>query len=268
MNLRFGLISKLRAGISPVFIQLFSELRWPLAIAFFWTTYNYLDLPGPQQAIRSIVNVFAPAFFLLCWASSQWLRVKKHQKIDSDFESIDSKIEKMLGQIEHRTNEVISSVTGGDSACYLAAPTTSSETWSDLSVVHIGRYPLYQLSLRAVDLDILDEMRSREEDSSLIDRSQVWQRYVGDVPAGFITSLNVCLRLDSAGLIKRLEPDEFRRFNVYFYARNGSYSQLLRFKNVSGKWLLATKLLRDEVVLYENVDDGYPVGVSGQVDWG
>jgi hypothetical protein len=84
--------------------------------------------------------------------------------------------------------------------------------------------------------------------------------------AGNIAARSVVVppaRLDHLG------PTDRARFNVFFAARNGSWTQLLRFHRISAD---RCKVVRNEgqpnaVVLLEEIPEGYPRNAQGQVDW-
>lgn len=88
----------------------------------------------------------------------------------------------------------------------------------------------------------------------------------------------VCFQLDKHGLRLisssaqvfhpfTLGNGDTRRFNIFFSARNGFFNQALRFKKIQGKWVSATKVKREEKVIYEEVDDEFPRTAEGNVEW-
>lgn len=58
-----------------------------------------------------------------------------------------------------------------------------------------------------------------------------------------------------------------KRFNVFFSARNGSFSQLLRMAVVDGSWRSATRVIRDEKTVFEEADDDFPRDEAGEIAW-
>jgi len=56
-------------------------------------------------------------------------------------------------------------------------------------------------------------------------------------------------------------------FNIFFSARNGFFNQILRLKKIHGKWVHATKVLREDKVIYEEIDDEFPRTDEGKVEW-
>lgn len=57
------------------------------------------------------------------------------------------------------------------------------------------------------------------------------------------------------------------RFNIFWVARNGGFTQLLRFKKIDGQWHSATKVERENILLLENVSEGYSRNIQGEIDW-
>ena len=166
-----------------------------------------------------------------------------------------------MDRLEDKTKEMIGVMTGGDSICYLTGnmgtqsfPNQLDPVW----VVHHGRYPLYGVHIRICDVDKLN---------ALISNRTMWDEVVAQseqhatvevlVP-GHATDLHVVLPFDPNDIAKN--------FNIFFTARNGSFSQLLRFKKVNTTWFMATKVEMGKV-MYEEVQVGYPRNASGQVDW-
>jgi hypothetical protein len=89
---------------------------------------------------------------------------------------------------------------------------------------------------------------------------------LGDIP--------VHTALPRMGLLELAGKTE-RSFNIFFNARNGFWTQELRFRMIDGKWLTATRVTRVEVGskrktperLFERIDKGYPLNSKGEVDW-
>ena len=218
---------------------------------------GHIELPIGERSLKAFVNIFAPAFFLASWGISQWFRVKKQQKIDNGLTSIETAVNRSLTNLETRTNEVISNVTGGDSACYLFGPTPDSDVWSGLLIIHVGNYPLYEVSARIADIDVFQEMLKNNEPLTLNDRGE----------QSFCIGTLAPIMAQYAKFVLPLGPGDNRRFNLFFTARNGSTTQLLRCKKVDGQWKFATKLQRNDRVLFEKIDEDYPVSSNGEVDW-
>jgi hypothetical protein len=62
------------------------------------------------------------------------------------------------------------------------------------------------------------------------------------------------------------------RWNLFFSARNGFFTEFLRVRRVGNEWKTALKIIRtpsssNEQMLFEKIDLGYPRCEDGQVEW-
>lgn len=246
-----------KIGPSSALKQLAKEFIVPLTIAVLWTAYNLWDLRAGDRSIKNFINIFGPAFFLASWGISQWFRVRKQQKVDQGLTSIEAAVNSSIANLEAKTTEVINNVTGGDSACYVFGPTPESDRWIGLLIVHVGKYPLYEVTCRVTELDIFEEMLNNNEPLTENDRSE-FRFAIGPLAPNMGRRAPIDLPLG---------PKDSRRFNLFFTARNGSTTQLIRCKKIDGEWKFATQLKRSDQVLYERIDDGYPRLGTGEIDW-
>lgn len=62
-----------------------------------------------------------------------------------------------------------------------------------------------------------------------------------------------------------------RRFNIFFAARNGFFSESLRLMSIEGvnggKWTEALQVSRSDKVLLVKIDPKFPRGPNGKVVW-
>jgi hypothetical protein len=121
------------------------------------------------------------------------------------------------------------------------------------SVPIITRYPLYDLSVRICDLDKFDEVGDQYTFEAL---DYIYE----DIDIG---------NLIGARLIKTwsLDPNKINRYNIFFSARNGFFTQQLRYQVVNDKWVKANKVTKDEKTLLEEIDKEYPRNEKGEVEW-
>lgn len=78
-----------------VVFQLTREMWAPFLVALAWTIYSLAGAPAKRNLIDGI-TVFSGAFFLACWASSQWFRVKKQQLVESGLGGIVTRQEALV----------------------------------------------------------------------------------------------------------------------------------------------------------------------------
>ena len=161
-------------------------------------------------------------------------------------------------QTAQLNQELMNSISGGDSFCYLTVGNIDSvKNIGQFVILHEGKHPLYDVHVRIVDLD-------------------KWDQHKGEMSFATLKQLDTSISLgtlipSSAQMLHRvpLGNDNTRRFNIFFSARNGFFNQSLRFKKIHGKWVRATKVMRgggDEVI-YEKVDDEFPRTAEGNVEW-
>ena len=177
------------------------------------------------------------------WASHQQTRFERELRIKSD-------------EIAQLNRELANFVIGGDSFCYFAIGSLDAVTDTGmLTVIHRGKYHLYDVHARMVDLQKFDEVKSKLSFDTM--KYTDINVSVGNLIPGHASMLRQV----------NLGSGDTRGFNVFFTARNGSFTQLLRYEKVAGRWLHATKVERGEQVLFEQVDPEFPRNRNGEVEW-
>ena len=153
------------------------------------------------------------------------------------------------------------SISGSTSFAYII-PTFFDPTHNTpmLTLVHQGEYPLYDLTVRILDMDTF-ERKVQQNNSDFDKLREEVQMSVGNI-APNQTSLLKTVQLDSDPL----------RWNLFFSARTGFFTELLRVRRVGNEWKTALKVIRTRTsgidqVLLERIDSGYPLGKDGQVEW-
>ena len=236
--------------------QLLFEFWLPFLIALIWTCYNIWDTPGGQWSIRTSVNVFGPTFFFISWLASQWYRVRKQQKVEGGLSNIEASVKRTLAELEAKTVDLVGHITGGESACYIIGTPIASGVLTHTALVHVGKHALYEVSARIVDLEAFDHIKDNLTFENI--RNTEILRQFGNLVPNHATMLQE---------IFSLGVGTSRNFNIFYTARNGSFTQLLRFRKVNDSWLYATKVVRDEATLYENIQEGYPLNENSEVIW-
>lgn len=237
--------------------QLAKEFVLPLAIAIIWTIYNFKEVIGNRLELRNIINIFGPSFFLASWLISQWFRVTKQQRVESGLKEIESSIKAQVDRLEEKSADLVNYITGGDSACYMCGPDVDHDIWSPLLVIHLGKHPLYDVKIRVVDIDvpfkIVDGTISMDSNSS-----REFSASLGDLIPNHGKTLQQHIPLGTGNS---------RRFNVFFSARNGSFTQILRLKRINGVWRHALTVTRNNDLIHKDISDDYPRNVDGSIDW-
>lgn len=225
-----------------MFKHIFKEFWLPLAIAIGWTVYVSW---GNSFELKNIISAFSPAFFLASWMTGQFFRIKKQESVQQGINSVETRVEKLLVELENKAKELVCYTTGGDAFCYFNIEMSgNSSTWT---VVHQGQYPLYNVGAVVVDVE-------------KINTTVAWGfPYVGN--SHKIGDLG-------DGQTKKIFMLDFGKgnakdFKVIFSARNGSFTQIISFRRVNGKWVKAIKvesMVSDSIQnpVLERVDADYP----------
>ena len=90
--------------MNQVLVRLLKEFSIPALVAIAWTIYNYIHR-SDEWALKEIINVFGPSFFLASWAASQWFRIRKQVLIESNFSGIEGRLTESVGKLENHTED-------------------------------------------------------------------------------------------------------------------------------------------------------------------
>jgi hypothetical protein len=148
--------------------------------------------------------------------------------------------------------------TGGDSFAYLMPFFIGSDNTFQLTIIHHGDYPLYDMSARIVDLEKFEKITEY--------------------------TLNEIKKTEQALKIGNLAPNKSSmlgtftikgtqlKWNIFFSARNGFFSEHLRIVKINGTWKSAIRVDNTPTkealkILFEKVDKDFPVNDNGDVEW-
>lgn len=169
-------------------------------------------------------------------------------------------LRKKSDEIAELNRRTAASVTGGDSWCYLALDGQLDDGNSGtLVLVHQGEYPLYDVSIRIVDLDKFEQIKGNLSLQALAHSDTILN------PGN--------LSPNQASMLGAWEiPEKGLRWNIFFAARNGFFTQRLRLLRVSGHWASATTVIRDALgkepeTLLEKISEDFPRNSEGEVEW-
>jgi hypothetical protein len=90
---------------------LLREFRLPFTLAAAWTIYALITDPLPVD-LKSLIKTFGPAFFFVSWATGQFIRVRKQSHVESNLQSIQTRLEGLLSQLQTKTAEIVAQITG------------------------------------------------------------------------------------------------------------------------------------------------------------
>jgi hypothetical protein len=247
-----------------IFRQLVKEFWIPFFAAIAWTLINFYTRKSPDWSLTKSINIFGASFFLASWLTSQYFRVRKQSHVEDNLEKIQIGIKSLLQELEVKTKDLIGQVTGGDSFCHLMLSHMPPENDSGvLMAIHEGKYPLYDVSARIVDLDVFERVMETLAYRKIKE---------ADTHTTFVTLIpGHCI--DTGEIWHFAGGKAIRRFNIFFITRNGSFTQILRFQKIGGRWLSATKVERATTplghaeVIFEQVQPGFPKSEKGEIDW-
>lgn len=239
-----------------IYKQMLKEFWFPLMLSILWTIYNiYGDGNRGEWSVQKIVNTFGPTFFLLSWVTGQFFRVKKQTKVEDSFGSMEVRFKELMDKLEAKAEETIAHISGGDSYpwvqfCGIGSP----NTWG-LIVMNHGNYPLYDVTVRITDLQ---QLAQANDPSSISAAAVGTMKHVGNM---IPSQSNIVFTAD-------VKDYSELSFNIFFTARNGLFSQLLRVKKINDSWQSAIKVMnKDGYTLSEIVCELFPRDADGNVNW-
>lgn len=229
--------------------QVLREFWVPLLVTPAWVSYV---MWGESFEIKKLLETAGTTFFLVSWFTGQFFRIRKQEHVQSGLGSIEQRVEGVVAQLEETAKAVASYATGGDSFCYVAAGVDKGSNATMLTVVHEGKYPMYAVTARIVDLAKFQAacQAGNPFASDIIkqvgDMAERQAKLLGTLDLG---TGNAC------------------DLDVHFSARNGFYIQQLRFRRINGEWEQATCIsttMDPGKRLHESVSANYPRDAEGR----
>ncbi len=165
-------------------------------------------------------------------------------------------LRKKSEEITELNREIVRQVIGGKSFCYLTIGSINNEINTGLwVVVHQGAHPIYDVNARIVDLQ---RFAAVKDDLNLTKIQQTETH----LPIGNMIKATASM-VRPIQLGSKLERD----FNIFFSARNGLYTQLLRLRKIDGEWVSAIKIEKNGKNIFEKVHEKFPRNTEGKVSW-
>lgn len=231
---------------------------------------------------RTPITYMAIVFICLGALGAIWIVIDSSrssellQKKTEEVAILNQEISNNQKELRNKSDEIAelnrvstATITGGDSFCYVVLFPTSPRI-INIVVINEGSYPMYDVDIRIVDLkkfnQIVNDIENRNIPAS-IDTFSAFEKadtniHIGNLPPKMATKRKMLFE----------KPVNFNNvdFNIFISARNGSFTELLRIRNVNDTWKRAFKVFKTgnkEVILKESVDPGFPQGVDGQIEW-
>ncbi len=174
-------------------------------------------------------------------------------------------------EINQLSKQNIETVTGGDSFCYAFI----KASWPYFSVVHRGKYPLYDVNIRVVDVEKFETIRPPVSPTAPKLTDDEFQKALLGV------TINIGTLFPNASIMARssvfpsgafpFSSSGQQDFDIYFSARNGFWTEKLRWRRIKDKWVYAMRVERDEnktiKILHQEIEKEFPRNSKGAVDW-
>ncbi|WP_217182759.1 intracellular growth attenuator family protein [Methylobacter tundripaludum] len=168
------------------------------------------------------------------------------EKINTRNEEI-IKLNREIGNLSHHTMNM---VTGGNSYAYILFSNNESESVENMQLgniflIHEGQYPLYDLTIQITDIDTF-------KNEKIINVGNIGSiQHIKHWPLNYAINFN-------------LHGKSSQRFNIFFYARNGTWYQQLIYKKLKSKWYVATRVVRSNEqgsvdVLFKDISPNFPI---------
>ena len=154
----------------------------------------------------------------------------------------------------------LSTITGGDSFAEMGiqVPDTASGSVAIPMFIHHGKFPIYDVEARIVDLDEMERVRQLPDHTQFVAALSGITLNIGSLTPGFARGTGTVLQHPSG--------KDFN-YNVFFVARNGSWIQEFRMKWNGKGWSIANRIsgLSEGKQLFSRVTEDYPRDASGAV---
>jgi len=144
--------------------------------------------------------------------------VHEQQELRQATSSLQETISDVAVQLGLVTQQIISTFTGGDSFCYCLPVGMDNGSTGGFVVIHGGKYLLFDVVCREVDIIRFREREEQDLPISINDPDHTRYIEVGNLAPSMAMQTNVAPRLHQGGVLK---------LNLFFNARNGEWVQLL-----------------------------------------
>lgn len=204
------------------------------------------------SALISVVGAILTAASSF-WASYEGTKYstladKQRQKI----EALNEKIVKQSEVITQISSLTYKTLTGYDGFIRLAGMLANHPCKVGAVFENDSKFPLYNVKVTVADLNLLDA-RKLDEFQHLIDIGDLSSRqdHIEDTP--FIDTCN--------------NQNKTIRLNLFYTARNGYFTQEYRVIHLNGATGIASRVVRNGLVIFQDVNSHYPRLSNGEPDW-
>ncbi len=157
------------------------------------------------------------------------------------------------------SKQSIKTAIGGNSFCYIAMFNPTPDGWLPV-VIHVGKYPLYDVQARVVDIEKAVSTNGKSL-SRVLFKTDIF------LQLGNIAEHEV--QLPTLDYIK-WDASSKHSYNIFYGGRNGMWTQILRIRNINGQWVQATRVDRVDgaksTKIYENIPINFPRNKDGGIN--
>jgi hypothetical protein len=151
-------------------------------------------------------------------------------------------------------------ITGGDSfpELSIAMRTAREPDKYQILILNHGRFPLYDVQVRFVDLVAVEASRASNPANMGFPEIHGTVLHIGNITPGFMVETN---------FIIQHKAKEDINYNIFFTARNGAWAQNMRMKFIGNDEARASRVLREGQEVWRGVSKNFPLGPGGDVEW-
>lgn len=232
-----------------VLIQIVREMGVPFLIAATWTIYSLVVAPQKRNLVDAI-SLFGGAFFLTCWAFSQWFRVRKQQAVESGLSGIVKKQEALVAALADASERLEGHASGGRSVGWLMLSDVRDGGAQRITALVEGKYPL--LDAKALVLDLAKSDLGANEFQRTREIRDFFKHHEA-FDCGMLQPTHAMLQKPTLSF-DTSQP--VLRFKVDWMARNGIWFQYIELKWNGHQYVFYTAIERDGQLVFENPPRG------------
>jgi hypothetical protein len=215
-----------------------------------------------NPGVVTFVGAFLVAAGSLWGFIRQNSRAEEVARLNRELATKSDQLAQKSDEIARLTKDNLATVTGGDSYCYvdigfLGYLPNQVDRWLHKK----GSFPLYDVAMQITDLNKLKDIGQ----TPIEDRKQKVLAAKTNLNVGNFGGGELARDL---GRLKFPDGEVRAAFLVDFSARNGGWSQKIGLRRgADGKWLLASRVTKGDVILDESISPNYPRKENGEPDW-
>ncbi len=156
-----------------------------------------------------------------------------------------------------QTEEMLRQLTGGKGFAVVSLRLSPDPSKILLVVHNDNDHPLYDLSLGIVDLEL----------QHLLEQSGIPSGEAFFKAIKRLGPYNIGPKHVQTFVGWKVTGNDIIRYGINVTARNGYWFQSLYYQRIGNEWLKASRIIRDQKVVHEDVHESYPRGESGEPVW-